>query len=245
MGTPSNAHHRPSLIIESTISPLPMRRPSRTRGIRYGQLLIDSMPPATTTSTSPVAMPWAASITAFRPEPQTLLMLSAATESDRPPRSAACRAGFCPRPALTTLPMMHSSTMSGSMPARRTASATTSAPSCGAVNPFKDPRNFPVPVRTALTITASCRLDTDGQLADHLVAEECLQAFQDDVRRTRDLSCPGGGFRVDQQGSALEAHERAAIHGRPDDGFPRKGEFTGRHRRLPEKRRDGLRNGLR
>src|SRR5262249_41149891 len=43
----SNAHHRPSLIIESTTSPLPMRRPSRTRGSRYGQLLIDSMPPAT------------------------------------------------------------------------------------------------------------------------------------------------------------------------------------------------------
>ena len=49
----SNAHHRPSLIIESTTSPLPMRRPSRTRGSRYGQLLIDSMPPATATSMSP------------------------------------------------------------------------------------------------------------------------------------------------------------------------------------------------
>ena len=32
----SNAHHRPSLIIESTILPLPMRSPSRTRGSRYG-----------------------------------------------------------------------------------------------------------------------------------------------------------------------------------------------------------------
>ena len=30
-------------------------------------LLIDSMPPATATSMSPVAMPWAASMTAFRP----------------------------------------------------------------------------------------------------------------------------------------------------------------------------------
>ena len=49
----SNAHHRPSLIIESTTSPLPMRSPSRTRGSRYGQLLIDSMPPATATSMSP------------------------------------------------------------------------------------------------------------------------------------------------------------------------------------------------
>ena len=37
-----------------------MRRPSRTRGSRYGQLLIDSMPPATAMSMSPVAMPCAA-----------------------------------------------------------------------------------------------------------------------------------------------------------------------------------------
>ena len=62
-------------------------------------MLIDSMPPATATSMSPVAMPWAASITAFSPEPQTLLIVSAATRSASPPLSAACRAGFCPLPA--------------------------------------------------------------------------------------------------------------------------------------------------
>ena len=62
-------------------------------------LLIDSMPPATATSMSPVAMPWAASITAFSPEPHTLLIVSAATVSGSPPRSAACRAGAWPRPA--------------------------------------------------------------------------------------------------------------------------------------------------
>ena len=56
-----------------------MRRPSRTFGMMYGQLLIDSMPPATAMSMSPVWMPWCASITALRPEPQTLLMVSAAT----------------------------------------------------------------------------------------------------------------------------------------------------------------------
>ena len=53
MCTFSNAHQRPSTIIESRISALPIRRPSRTRGMRYGQLLIDSMPPATATSMSP------------------------------------------------------------------------------------------------------------------------------------------------------------------------------------------------
>src|SRR5258707_8141300 len=50
---------------------------------------------------------------------------------------------------------MHSSTIAPSMPARRTASATTSAPSSGAVNGLSAPRNFPVGVRTALTMMAS------------------------------------------------------------------------------------------
>ena len=42
-------------------------------------LLIDSIPPATATSMSPVAMPCAASMTAFSPDPHTLLMVMAAT----------------------------------------------------------------------------------------------------------------------------------------------------------------------
>ena len=45
----SKLHQRPSLIIESRTWPCPMRRPSRARASRYGALLIDSMPPATTT----------------------------------------------------------------------------------------------------------------------------------------------------------------------------------------------------
>ena len=40
---------------------------------------MDSMPPATTMSTSPAAIPCAASITAFNPDPHTLLIVSAAT----------------------------------------------------------------------------------------------------------------------------------------------------------------------
>ena len=75
----SSEHHRPSWIIASCASTWPMRRPSRAFGRRYGALLSDSMPPATAMSMSPVAIPCAASITAFRPEPQTLLMVSAAT----------------------------------------------------------------------------------------------------------------------------------------------------------------------
>src|SRR5438093_914367 len=71
------------------------------------------MPPATTTSESPAAIAWAASITAFRPEPQTLLIVRAATLGGRPAPRAAWRAGACPRPAVTTVPRLTSSTASG------------------------------------------------------------------------------------------------------------------------------------
>src|SRR5262245_34121765 len=113
------------------------------------------MPPATTTSVSSAAMPWAASITDFRPEPQTLLIVSAATFGGSPAWIAAWRAGAWPSPAETTLPMMTSSTPSGETPARAIASLTTMPRSWGAVNPLSDPRNFPVGTRTAERMTAS------------------------------------------------------------------------------------------
>jgi hypothetical protein len=49
--------------------------------------------------------------------------------------------------------MMHSSTVAGSMPARRTASRMAIAPSSVALNPFSEPRNLPVGVRAADTRT--------------------------------------------------------------------------------------------
>ena len=50
-------------------------KPSRDLGSKCGALVIDSMPPATTTSTSPARMSWSAIAMAFRPERQTLLMV--------------------------------------------------------------------------------------------------------------------------------------------------------------------------
>src|SRR5712691_2789317 len=201
-------------------SPLPIRNPSRTRGSRYGQLLIDSMPPATATSMSPTRMPWSASMTALSAEPHTLLIVSAATWSGRPPLSAAWRAGFCPRPADTTLPMMHSSTISGSMPARRIASATTSAPSSVAVNPFSTPRNLPVGVRTAETMTdsriADFRLQIQIGVRARLdpiddAAQKLTQAFEDDGRRAHDLARPLRARGVDEEHAALELHGRHTV----------------------------------
>src|SRR6185295_9151064 len=60
-----------------------------------------------------------------------------------------------PRPADTTLPRITSSIRSGGTPARATASFTTIAPRAGALNPFREPRSFPVGTRTAERITAS------------------------------------------------------------------------------------------
>ena len=65
MCTASKAHHRPSSISESTTSPLPMRYPARALGSRYGAPVIDSMPPATTTSASPAWIIWSARYNAF------------------------------------------------------------------------------------------------------------------------------------------------------------------------------------
>src|SRR5579864_47423 len=103
----------------------------------------------------PVCTACAASAAAFSPEPQTLLIVMAPVVGDSPPKIAACRAGFCPSPADTTLPMMHSSTWAGSTPARLTASRTTIAPSCGALNSDRLPWNFPTGVRQPEMMTTS------------------------------------------------------------------------------------------
>src|SRR6187399_1928843 len=150
------------------------------------------MPPATATVTSPVATACAASITAFRPEPQTLLMVMAATRGSRPPRSAAWRAGAWPSPALTTFPMMHSSTAAGSMAARRTASATTRAPRSVAENPLRAPRNLPVGVRTALTMTASrtSRVLKDDTRSYGIRSDQLADALENDRAGADDFEAP-------------------------------------------------------
>src|SRR5438309_11490886 len=95
--------------------------------------------------------------------------------------------------------MMHSSTIAGSTPARRTASATTSAPSCGAVTPFSAPRNLPVGVRTALTITDSrispsrmlcVPLRFHGDPRDGVLPEQRLEPRQDHAARTLHFARP-------------------------------------------------------
>src|SRR5690242_17117437 len=73
-----------------------------------------SMPPATTMSASPRRIDWAASATAFRPEPHALFTPKTGTSFGSPPSSSATRDGFSPSPAESTLPRITSSTRDGS-----------------------------------------------------------------------------------------------------------------------------------
>ena len=84
----------------------PYLNPSRDFGSRCGALVIDSMPPATTISTSPARISWSAIAIALSPERQTLLMVIDGTLIGIPPATAALRAGFWPAPARMTWPMI-------------------------------------------------------------------------------------------------------------------------------------------
>ena len=84
----------PSCTIESIICACPMRAPNRATGTRYGARVMFSMPPATTTSTSPARIICDAIATDFSPDPQSMLIVVAGTSFGMPAASAAWRAGF-------------------------------------------------------------------------------------------------------------------------------------------------------
>ena len=109
-----------------------------------------SIPPATMIEASPQRIAWSASITAFKPEPQTLLMVNAAIVFGKPAASAACRAGACPTPAPITLPMMTSSTSTTETLAREMAASMATPPSAGAEMELRPPRKLPIGVRAPL-----------------------------------------------------------------------------------------------
>ena len=106
MGEWSNASVRPSRAIASSSSMEPYLCPARDPGSRCGAPVMDSMPPATTTSNSPARMSCAASAIASRPDRHTLLIVMDGTDIGMPAATAACRAGFCPAPAWSTWPMI-------------------------------------------------------------------------------------------------------------------------------------------
>src|SRR5215470_9539463 len=121
--------------------------------------------------------------------------------------------------------MMHSSTTDASMRARRTASATARAPRSVADSDFSAPRNLPVGVRTAETMTVSRTL-THRNGRHGFRAEELLQAAEDDRRRAPYFVRPLLAGRVDDQRAVLEPHAGFALdrgtNGRP----PRERHFA-------------------
>ena len=133
----------------------PMRWPSREPLSTWGARLMFSWPPATPISLSPVATACAASMTAFRPEPHTALIVSAGVSLATPAFIMAWRAGFWPQPAASTWPMMTSPTWSGATRARARASRITRAPRSVAGVLASAPPNLPTGVRTAETMTMS------------------------------------------------------------------------------------------
>src|SRR3990172_4589375 len=144
-----------------------------------------SMPPATTMSASPSMIACAAMATVLRPEPHTLFTVVAGTWSGMPAAMEACRAGFMPSPAQSTFPMITSSTWSGWMPARFTASAMATAPSCVAGVSAKAPPKVPMGVRTPPAITTSA-------------CPELVEGFM-----TTSVPC-----RTDDNRSCIRGHER-------------------------------------
>src|ERR1700678_7035 len=112
-----------------------------------------SMPPDTTMSAEPAWMMSCASIVAFMPDPQTLLMVVAPVASGNLAPRAAWRAGAWPCPAGSTQPMNTSSIRSGANLARSSAAPITWEPSLWALNGERSPMKRPSGVRAAETMT--------------------------------------------------------------------------------------------
>src|SRR3954468_21857457 len=153
MCLPSKLDVRPSWVIRSSSVPSPRRYPKRAFGRMYGAFDIDSMPPVTTTSTSPARIIESAISTALTDDAQTLLIVSLGVSIGSPPPIAACRAGACPAPPCRTWPMITYCGSWGSMPARSSAAPTAIDPSSVAGRSASPPPRRPNGVRTALTMT--------------------------------------------------------------------------------------------
>src|SRR5947207_11718614 len=87
----------------------------------------------------------AAKTTAFMPDAQTLLIVTASTVGESPANMEACRAGAWPTDACKTLPMYTSVIFSTGTPDLAMAALIATAPSCGAGIETKEPLNYKIP----------------------------------------------------------------------------------------------------
>jgi len=108
--------------------------------LTQGARVIDSTPPATTTSASPVAIICRAVASAVSPEAQSRLTVWPGIVSGSPARRTAMRATFrLSSPAWFAAPRTTSSMSAGSMPARSTAVPTTRAARSSGRTPDRAP----------------------------------------------------------------------------------------------------------
>ena len=131
----------------------PYLLPVRLPGSMCGALVIDSMPPATTTEADPALIRSWPSMIAFMPEPQTLLSVVAPAEVAMPAPMAAWRAGAWPRLPGSTQPIRTSLTSPPATPAWASAALIAVLPSTVAGTPVNWPSREPIGVRLAPTIT--------------------------------------------------------------------------------------------
>src|SRR5439155_1901985 len=125
-----------------------------------GAIDIDSMPPATMTFASPLAICCKPRATDRRPEPQSWFMPHAVFSCGMPAAMAACRAGFCPSPPARPWRRVTSSASSGETLARSSAPLMAMAPNSWAEIEPSAPLNAPIGVRAADTITTSVMINS-------------------------------------------------------------------------------------
>src|SRR5215218_2330602 len=126
------------------------------RAAPIGTRLIDSTPPATTTSAWPLITVAAAKATACCDEPHWRSIVVPGTLSGQPAASGALRPMLkvC-SPTWLTQPQKTSSTTAGSMPDRSARASSTCADRSTACTPDSPPPRLPTGVRTAAQMTAS------------------------------------------------------------------------------------------
>ena len=97
-------------------------------------------------------------MTAFMPDPHTLLIVEQGIETGIPARMEACLAGACPRPAANTQPIMTSSISLGAHVALSIADLMAIEPRSVARKLEKTPSRSPIGVRAEPTITTGSRV---------------------------------------------------------------------------------------
>src|SRR5258708_26865715 len=109
-------------------------------------------------------------------------MVSAGTSQPMPAATAACRAGICPAPAVSTWPMITYSTADAGTLAFSSAPAMAMAPRSLPEKSFSDPISLPTGVRAPATITDVVIFYLQGVLSacvtDHAYANRPGERFR-------------------------------------------------------------------